>query len=80
MAENISENLVKLGFLTNKYISTIRRNGVYVIPQDNLKNDIHEKVSEKEGHPSKKMHRLFAEMLYKEIIENLRWEFATEKR
>lgn len=62
--------------IENMYINLIINNGGTVINRIDMpiKNG---SVSNKEGHPSKEVHRVYAESLYQEITANPRWGFIS---
>jgi hypothetical protein len=55
----------------------INESGATVVQRNNVPFK-YESVSAMEGHPSSKTHQLYAESLYKEIVENKSWTFTQD--
>jgi hypothetical protein len=77
ITENSSEYDKKWVYFLNKVVSVIKKNRGGVVYCSNLRDFVRENVSEKESHPSKKTHLLYAESLFKEITENPKWGFKS---
>lgn len=57
-------------YLMNEYVDTIRNAGGKVLTIPDSIGAWFEPVSLRDGHPSQKTHNTYAEVLYKEIVNN----------